>query len=157
MATKEAVAQLAMLPERVAIVETKVHAIEEKIDDLKCDVKDMHDCLDNTRDLLDKKLSEMSEASNSQHTDLANKIKEQLLGMRDTYFPKLGDKPAAIQAKKQRLETLIDSAYISSGRATPPRTSLPYTAPVTQPNINQQLNVPTINAPKFLGFENANR
>jgi hypothetical protein len=83
--------------------------------------------------------------------------KEQLLGMRDTYFPKLGDKPAAIQAKKQRLETLIDSAYISSGRATPPRTSLPYTAPLAQPNINQQLNVPTINAPKFLGFENANR
>ena len=83
--------------------------------------------------------------------------KEQLLGMRDTYFPKLGDKPAAIQAKKQRLETLIDSAYISSGRATPPRTSLPYTAPSAQPNINQQLNVPTINAPKFLGFEDANR
>jgi hypothetical protein len=83
--------------------------------------------------------------------------KEQLLGMRDTYFPKLGDKTAAIQAKKQRLETLIDSAYISSGRATPPRTSLPYTAPLAQPNINQQLNVPTINAPKFLGFEDANR
>jgi len=76
MATKEAVAQLAMLPERVAIVETKVHAIEEKIDELKVGVKDMHDCLDNTRDLLDKKLCEMAEASNSQHAELADKIKD---------------------------------------------------------------------------------
>ena len=76
MATKEAVAQLAALPERVAVVEIKVINIEEKIDDLKVDVKEMHDCLDNTRDLLDKKLCEMAEASNSQHSDLAAKIKD---------------------------------------------------------------------------------
>lgn len=76
MATKEAQAQLALLPERVAIVETKVHAIEEKLDELKADVKDMHDCLDNTRDLLDKKLCEMAEASNTQHAELAAKISE---------------------------------------------------------------------------------
>ena len=50
MATKEAVAQLTALPERVAVVETKVHQIEEKLDDLKIGVKDMHECLDNTRD-----------------------------------------------------------------------------------------------------------
>jgi chromosome segregation ATPase len=74
MATKEAVAQLTLLPERVAVVETKVQAIEEKIDDLKADVKQMHDCLDNTRDLLDKKLCEMADASNSQHAELASKI-----------------------------------------------------------------------------------
>ncbi len=76
MATKEAVAQLALLPERVAIVETKVHAIEEKIDELKVGVKDMHECLDNTRDLLDKKLCEMAEQSNSQHAELADKIND---------------------------------------------------------------------------------
>jgi len=74
MATKEAVAQLATLPERVAVVETKIHQIEEKLDDLKSDVKDMHDCLDNTRDLLDKKLCEMAVASNTQHAELADKI-----------------------------------------------------------------------------------
>jgi hypothetical protein len=73
--------------------------------------------------------------------------KEQLEGMRDTYFPKLGDKPATVQAKKQRLETLLDSAYISSGRATPPRTSAPYQAPPTQPNVNQQLNIPNMKLP----------
>jgi chaperonin cofactor prefoldin len=76
MATKEAVAQLAALPERVAVVETKVYQIEEKLDDLKSDVKDMHDCLDNTRDLLTEKLSEMAAVSNDQHADLYKKINE---------------------------------------------------------------------------------
>jgi hypothetical protein len=74
MATKEAVAQLATLPERVAVVETKVHQIEDKLDDLKGDVKDMHDCLDQTRDLLDKKLCDMSIESTKQHDELAEKI-----------------------------------------------------------------------------------
>ncbi len=45
--------------ERLAIVETKVANIEEKVDTLKADVKDLHDCLDRTRDLLDKKLDDM--------------------------------------------------------------------------------------------------
>jgi chromosome segregation ATPase len=74
MATKEAVAQLAALPERVAVVEIKVEAINEKLLDIRADVKDMHDCLDQTRDLLDKKLCEMSDASDSQHSELAAKI-----------------------------------------------------------------------------------
>jgi uncharacterized coiled-coil protein SlyX len=74
MATKEAVAQLAQLPERVAVVEIKVEAINEKLTDIKFDVKEMHDCLDNTRDLLAEKLKEMSDASNSQHAELAAKI-----------------------------------------------------------------------------------
>ena len=73
--------------------------------------------------------------------------KEQLLGMRDTYFPKLGDKPSTVEAKKQRLETLLDSAYISSGRATPPRTSTPYATSPAQPNANQQLNIPNMKLP----------
>jgi septation ring formation regulator EzrA len=74
MATKEAVAQLAALPERVAVVEIKVEAINEKLADIKSDVKEMHDCLDNTRDLLADKLREMAEASNNQHAELASKI-----------------------------------------------------------------------------------
>lgn len=76
MATKEAQSQLAMLPERVAVVETKVHQIEEKLDELKLDVKEMHDCLDQTRDLISNKLKEMSAVSDAQHGDLAKEIKE---------------------------------------------------------------------------------
>ena len=61
MATKEAVAQLAVLPERVSVLETQVENISEKLIDLKADVKEMHDCLDNTRDLLADKLEKMQE------------------------------------------------------------------------------------------------
>jgi CHASE3 domain sensor protein len=61
MATKEAVAQLAQLPERVSVLETQVENINEKLSDLKVDVKEMHDCLDNTRDLLSDKLEKMQE------------------------------------------------------------------------------------------------
>jgi len=59
MATKEAQAQLALLPERVSVLETKVENINDKLVDLKADVKEMHDCLDNTRDLLANKLEQM--------------------------------------------------------------------------------------------------
>ena len=61
MATKEAVAQLATMPERVAVVETKVDAMIVCIDEIKSNVKDMHDCLDNTRDMLAEKLEKMQE------------------------------------------------------------------------------------------------
>jgi chaperonin cofactor prefoldin len=74
MAIRELQAQLATLPERVAVVETKVDQIEEKLDELKVGVKEMHDCLDNTRDLLAEQLKTMSEASEAQHHDLYEKI-----------------------------------------------------------------------------------
>ena len=45
--------------ERVSVLETKVEAIDEKLDELKVDVKDMHDCLDRTRDQVNEKLDEM--------------------------------------------------------------------------------------------------
>jgi len=62
MATnKEAVAQLAALPERVSVLETQVDNINEKLVDLKADVKEMHDCLDQTRDMLSDKLEKMQD------------------------------------------------------------------------------------------------
>jgi hypothetical protein len=57
--------------------------------------------------------------------------REQLLGMRGTYFPRIGDSPETIKAKQGRLETLLSSAYIASGRATPDRVS--EKPPVTPP------------------------
>ena len=57
----EAVPQLAQLPERVSVLETKVENINEKLVDLKADVKEMHDCLDQTRDMLSDKLEKMQE------------------------------------------------------------------------------------------------
>jgi len=82
----------------------------------------------------------------------------QLNAMRDTYFPVLGDKPSVVQAKKQRLESLLEGAYIAAGRAVPPRVSAPL--PPAPPTAREQLNIPKVNAPaitapKFLGFEPA--
>ena len=72
MAVKEtaraAQSQLAELPERVGIVETKVESIKEQIIDLKGDVKEMHDCLDQTRELLAGKLEKMQEEYRSNST-----------------------------------------------------------------------------------------
>ena len=82
--------------------------------------------------------------------------REQLNAMRETYFPVLGDKPQTVQAKKQRLESLLEGAYIAAGRAVPARVSAP--PPPAPPTAREQLNIPkvnapAVNAPKFLGFE----
>lgn len=90
----EAVPQLATLPERVIVLETKVDNIEEKLIDLKADVKEMHDCLDRTRDEVLDELKTMQnqyftnsdkffahvdkqhEEQCAQHNELAGKISE---------------------------------------------------------------------------------
>jgi len=50
---------MATTTERLGIVETKVQNLTEKVDDLKHDVKEVHDCLDRTKDLLEGKLDTM--------------------------------------------------------------------------------------------------
>jgi len=77
MATKEAVAQLAALPERVSVLETKVENIDEKLVDLKGDVKDMHDCLDQTRDKVMAELGKMQDeyrANSGKYFEHADKL-----------------------------------------------------------------------------------
>ena len=86
--TKEAQAQLAALPERVSVLETKVDTgfqqlyqlrddVKDQITDLKSDVKEMHDCLDQTRDLLADKLEKMQDeyrANSSKYFEHADKL-----------------------------------------------------------------------------------
>ena len=67
---------MATTAERLGIVETKVENLDEKLDEIKVDVKDMHDCLDKTRDGVMSKLDEMYGASCEQHSQLASKISE---------------------------------------------------------------------------------
>jgi phage shock protein A len=77
MATKEAVAQLATLPERVSVLETKVENVDEKLVDLKVDVRDMHDCLDQTRDKVMAELEKMQDeyrANSSRYFEHADKL-----------------------------------------------------------------------------------
>jgi hypothetical protein len=61
--------------ERLGIVETKVINLDEKIDLLKMDVKEMHDCLDKTRDGIQEKLDKMYDASCEQHATLGKELK----------------------------------------------------------------------------------
>ena len=60
--------------ERLSVVETKVENLDEKIDELKIDVKDMHDCLDRTRDELKHQLILMQVQSTDQHAELATEV-----------------------------------------------------------------------------------
>ena len=74
--TVEAIPQLSTLPERVTALEVKVENIDEKLDFLKEDVKEMHECLDRTREGIMVQLEKMHEASDSQHKELSIKISE---------------------------------------------------------------------------------
>ena len=65
---------MATTVERIGIVETKVENLNEKMDELKVDVKDMHDCLDKTREDLKSQLKEMYDTSCTQHSSLAKEI-----------------------------------------------------------------------------------
>lgn len=67
---------MATTVERIGIVETKVENLNEKMDELKVDVRDMHDCLDRTRDDIKSQLAEMYDASCTQHAELAKKISD---------------------------------------------------------------------------------
>jgi hypothetical protein len=67
---------MATTVERLGVVETKVANLGEKLDEIKVDVKDMHDCLDKTRDSVLAKLEDMYGASCEQHSQLASKITE---------------------------------------------------------------------------------
>jgi hypothetical protein len=85
---------MATTAERLGIVETKVINLDDKLDDLKVDVKDMHDCLDNTRDTVLAQLGVMTneyranaksyyehadklnQEQSAQHAELAGKISE---------------------------------------------------------------------------------
>ena len=94
MATKEAVAQIAMLPERVGIVETKVESIKEQIIGLKSDVKDMHDCLDNTRDTVMAQLEKMTDeyrTNAEKYYEHANHLNEQQSAQHNELAGKIGE------------------------------------------------------------------
>lgn len=94
MATKAAQSQLAELPERVGILETKVENTNEKLDDLKNDVKDMHDCLDQTRDCVMGQLNTMTTEYRNNSTkffDHADKLHEDAIAQSKELAAKISD------------------------------------------------------------------
>ena len=95
MAVKDiARSQLAELPERVGIVETKVESIKEQIVDLKSDVKEMHDCLDNTRDTVLAQLDKMTDEYRSnaaKYYEHANKLNTEQTAQHNELAGKIGE------------------------------------------------------------------
>jgi predicted nuclease with TOPRIM domain len=69
-------ATMPTVAERISVVEVQVVNLDEKLDDLKVDMKDMHDCLDRTGDDLKATLKHMHDDSCRQHNELAGKIVE---------------------------------------------------------------------------------
>lgn len=85
---------MATTVERLGIVETKVENLNEKVDNIKVDIREMHDCLDNTRDTVLAQLNVMTgeyrtnaakyyehadklnAQQSAQHDELAGKIDE---------------------------------------------------------------------------------
>jgi chromosome segregation ATPase len=114
--TKEAQAQLAVLPERVAVVETKVDAmivciesIKDSQKDLKSDVKEMHDCLDQTRDLLADKLEKMQaeyRANSTKYFEHAEKLHAEDVATDE----KLAGKIAELEKVKSKFTMYIMAA-----------------------------------------------
>ena len=67
---------MATTVERLGIVETKVENLNEKLDDIKSDVKEVHDCVHRTGETINKALEEMRKESTDQHSVLAGKVSE---------------------------------------------------------------------------------
>ncbi len=45
--------------------------------------------------------------------------REQLMNLRKSYFPQIGDSDQAVQAKAKRFQTIVETARIAAGRAEP--------------------------------------
>lgn len=60
---------MATAAERIAVVETKVENLDEKMDHIQCDIRDNHQSLIAT-------LNTMREESTRQHNELASKVKD---------------------------------------------------------------------------------
>jgi len=83
---------MATIEERVGVVETKVEFLGGKIDDLKQDVKSVHDAVESISDDMDQKLDKMLDIYNIN---------------RDTYYEKLEEnKEEAKKANTKVLEKL---------------------------------------------------
>lgn len=85
---------MATTVERLGIVETKVENLNEKVDDIKIDIKDMHDCLDNTRDTVMAQLSVMTgeyRTNAKAYYDHADKLNEQQSAQHQELAAKIGE------------------------------------------------------------------
>ena len=67
---------MATANERISVLETRVDNLDTKLDDIKADVKEVHDCLHRTGEELKEQLEKSCIVATQQHSELAGKISE---------------------------------------------------------------------------------
>lgn len=85
---------MATAAERLGIVETKVANLNEKVDEIKVDIKDMHDCLDQTRDRVLAQLDIMTDeyrTNASKYYAHADKLNDQQTAQHNELAAKIGE------------------------------------------------------------------
>lgn len=74
MSTVNAVKRVEQAETEIAVLQVQFKNLDEKIDDLKVEVKDLHDCLDRNMDETKIILKEFQEANNKSHDELVEKF-----------------------------------------------------------------------------------
>ena len=74
MSTVNAVKRVEQAETEIAVLQVQFKNLDEKIDDLKSEVKDLHDCLDRNMDETKVILKEFQEANNKSHDELVEKF-----------------------------------------------------------------------------------
>jgi outer membrane murein-binding lipoprotein Lpp len=62
------------LNSRVAVLETRVEAINVKLDEVRSDIKELHACLHKTRELILNEVKALREADNQAHREQNQRI-----------------------------------------------------------------------------------
>lgn len=74
MATVNAVKRVEQAETEIAVLQVQFRNMDEKIDDLKVEVKDLHDCLDRNMEETKIILKEFQETNKKSHDELTEKI-----------------------------------------------------------------------------------
>ena len=74
MSTVNAVKRVEQAETEIAVLQVQFGNLNEKIDDLKVEVKDLHDCLDRNMDETKLILKEFQEANDKSHHELVEKF-----------------------------------------------------------------------------------
>jgi len=74
MSTVNAVKRVEQAETEIAVLQVQFGNLNEKIDDLKVEVKDLHDCLDRNMEETKLILKEFQEANDKSHDELVEKF-----------------------------------------------------------------------------------
>lgn len=74
MATVNAAKRVEQAETEIAVIQVRLDNIDEKMGELKVEVKDLHDCLDRNMDETKVILRDFQEANRQSHDELAEKL-----------------------------------------------------------------------------------